>query len=52
MEKENNFCRGEGKYIFCGGEETRKRKRGKIFGEGKFVICGGEEERRGKMKKI
>ena len=28
---------GEGKYLFCGEEEKRRKKRRKIFGEGKFV---------------
>ena len=28
---------GEGKYLFCGEEEKRSKKRRKIFGEGKFV---------------
>ena len=28
---------GEGKYMFCGEEEKRRKKRRKIFGEGKFV---------------
>ena len=28
---------GEGKYLFCGEEEKRRKKRRKTFGQGKFV---------------
>ena len=43
---------GEGKerkYLFCGGEEKRCRKRRKIFGEGK--IFGPQRRRRTEKEK-
>ena len=53
MEKKN----GEGKagnyferkkYIFCGGEEKRRKERRKTFGEGKYLFA--EEKKNGEGK--
>ena len=39
LRRKKNEAGKEGKYIFCGGEEKRRRKRWKIIGEGKYILC-------------